>query len=113
MSGIQIFEPAQCGCSGGCGGGAAGFDADFEWAAQNGAKIERISPSRQPAAFAENMALQAVLARSGSDALPLTLVNGEVVLTGRYPSRDELAGWGDIFEKMTAPKGHCCGCCGG
>ena len=33
------------------------------------------------------------LQREGTDCLPLVIVGGEIVSRGRYPSREELAGW--------------------
>jgi TRC40/GET3/ArsA family transport-energizing ATPase len=43
------------------------------------------------------------LERSGQDALPLILVDGEVALAGRYPNRTELARWTGIAA-VSAPQ---------
>jgi hypothetical protein len=56
------------------------------------------------------------LERSGAEALPLVLVDGEVALAGRYPQRAELARWAGIAapEAKGAPAGSCCSggrCC--
>ena len=91
------------------------FSADVEWATQKGAHIERFNLAQQPMAFAENAAVKAFLVRSGQDALPLTLVDGEVALAGRYPQRQELARWAGIQGVTTLPvRSACCGgdtCC--
>ncbi|MDH5552511.1 MAG: arsenic metallochaperone ArsD family protein, partial [Nitrosomonas sp.] len=49
--------------------------------------------------------------RSGAEALPLILVDGEVALAGRYPNRDELARWADIKPEEEEESSCCGGCC--
>jgi len=87
------------------------FSADVDWVKQNGAQIERFNLARIPMAFAENPAVKSFLERSGLEALPLILVDGEVALAGRYPNRKELAPWAGIAE-VTEPKPQS-GCCSG
>ncbi len=101
MKAIQVFDPALCCSSGVCGTDVdqalVNFSADVEWAKQGGAKIERFNLAQQPLAFAENTTVKGFLERSGQDALPLVLVDGEVALAGRYPSRAELTRWAGII----------------
>ena len=52
--------------------------------------------------------MKGFLQRSGAEALPLVLVDGEVALAGRYPQRAELARWAGL--KLDAPQAA--GCCG-
>ena len=92
------------------------FSADAAWAKLNGAQIERFNLAQQPMAFAENTAVKGFLERSGEEALPLVLVNGEVALAGRYPNRTELARWAGILPASAETKsaGSCCSgskCC--
>jgi Arsenical resistance operon protein ArsD len=87
-----------------------GFSADVDWAKQNGVHIERFNLAQQPMAFAENPLVKGYLERSGEEALPLILVDGEVALAGRYPHRSELARWTGIAE-VEQPKPP--GCCSG
>ena len=97
MKKIQVFDPALCCASGVCGlevdQKLVVFGADFAWARQQGAQIERFNLAQQPMAFAENAVVKAMLERSGEGVLPLTLLDGELALAGRYPARDELARW--------------------
>lgn len=97
MTSVQVYEPALCCNTGVCGldidQALVSFSADVDWAKQNGAKIERFNLAQQPLAFAENATVRAFLEQSGQDGLPLILLDGQQVLAGRYPSRDELAGW--------------------
>ena len=73
----------------------------MDWAKQNGAEIERFNLAQQPMSFAENAVVKSFLERSGAEALPLILVDGEIMLEGRYPSRDELMQWAKL--KVCAP----------
>jgi hypothetical protein len=116
MKNIQVFDPALCCSSGVCGVEVdqklVTFAADLDWARQNGAQIERFNLAQQPMAFAENAIVKGLLQRSGEGALPVTLLQGELALAGRYPSRDELARWTDVALPAAAPA-VAAGCCSG
>ncbi|HJV01492.1 MAG TPA: arsenite efflux transporter metallochaperone ArsD [Burkholderiaceae bacterium] len=116
MATIQIFDPALCCSSGVCGvdvdQALVGFAADADWAKANGAQLERFNLAQQPMAFAENPTVKAFLERSGAEALPLILVDGEVALAGRYPSRAELGRWAGIAAAGAPPAQASC-CSGG
>jgi hypothetical protein len=125
---IQVFDPALCCSTGVCGvevdQALVSFSADVNWAQGQGAKIERFNLAQQPMAFAENAAVKDALERSGQDALPLIVIDGKVALSGRYPTRDELAQWLDLAQATSdrpagakapvlavacAPASNCCG----
>jgi hypothetical protein len=99
---IEVFDPALCCSTGVCGVDVdqtlVSFSADVAWARQQGARIERFNLAQQPLVFAENTTVKAFLQRSGQAALPLILLDGEVALAGRYPSRCELARWIGVSE---------------
>lgn len=107
MSTIQIFDPALCCSTGVCGVDVdqqlVDFSADVDWAKQHGAQIERFNLAQQPMAFAENSVVKGFLERSGAEALPLILVDGEVALAGRYPNRSELAQWTGLNPAISEP----------
>ena len=109
---IQIFDPALCCASDVCGTDVdqalVSFAADAAWATGQGAQITRFNLSQQPLEFANNATVKGFLQRSGAEALPLVLVDGEVALAGRYPQRAELARWAGL--KLDAPQAA--GCCG-
>ncbi len=120
MKKIQVFDPALCCSTGVCGVDAdqalINFSADVEWARQQGAKIERFNLAQQPMAFAENQIVKAFLELSGQDGLPLLLLDGAIVLAGRYPTREEIARWIDITlpDAENKPAKSCCSgrsCC--
>ena len=116
MTTIQIFDPALCCSSGVCGTevdqALVNFSADADWARQNGAHIERFSFAEQPDEFARNAVVEDFVERSGYDALPLALVDGELAVAGRHPTRNELARWAGLAQPVAA--GGCCsgGHCG-
>ncbi|MGC9158662.1 MAG: arsenite efflux transporter metallochaperone ArsD [Terracidiphilus sp.] len=115
MSHIQVFDPPLCCSTGVCGvdvdQGLVSFAADMEWAKQNDVQIERFSLAQQPMEFANNPAVKAFLERSGVDALPLVLVDGQVALAGRYPDRSELARWAGMasFKSFRTIRSCCSG----
>ncbi len=120
MKAIQVFDPAMCCNTGVCGvdvdQSLVTFAADVDWAKQNGAKIERFNLSQQPMAFAESAIVKGLLERTGQAVLPVTLVDGQLVLAGRYPSRDDLGRWAGLEAQPAEAKAAaaCCpgsGCC--
>ena len=116
MKTIQVYDPAMCCSSGVCGvdvdQALVTFSADMEWAKQSGAKIERFNLSSEPMAFADNRTVAGFLERSGAEALPLILVDGEVALAGRYPNRTELTRWAGIIQPVSEAK-QASSCCSG
>lgn len=119
MKSIQVFDPALCCSTGVCGvdvdQALVTFAADVEWATRRGARIQRFNLAREPMAFAENATVKGFLGRSGQEALPLVLVDGEVALAGRYPQRAELGKWaGLVVLSSDVPDSGCCersSCC--
>ena len=71
----------------------ARFAADVDWVRRNGAQVERFNLAQEPMAFVNHPAVKEALERLGQSGLPLTLVNGDLQCSGRYPSRDELTTW--------------------
>ena len=117
MATIQVFDPALCCSSGVCGvetdQALVTFAADVDWAKQNGALIERFNLAQQPLAFADNATVKSFLERSGQEALPLILVDGDIALAGRYPNRAELTRWTGVKVDEVKQDGCCSGtsCC--
>ncbi len=95
MTKLQVFDPAMCCSSGVCGPSVdptlPRFAADLEWLKSKGVEVERYNLAQQTAAFAASAVVKQSLNRHGTKCLPLILVNGEIVASGGYPSRAELA----------------------
>lgn len=111
MANIQIFEPGLC-----CGTGICGVDvdealitvsADLDWAKSRGGQVTRFNLAQEPLAFVEDAVANAFLQTAGEEGLPLTVVDGATVLTGRYPSRAELGKWAGInaHDSAVQPEG--------
>lgn len=117
MKTIQVFDPAMCCNTGVCGvdvdQSLVNFAADVDWAKQNGAQIERFNLSQQPMAFAESAIVKSLLERTGQTVLPVTLVDGQLALAGRYPSRDDLARWAGLQVQPAEAKATDSCCSGG
>lgn len=115
MTNIEVYEPALCCSTGVCGvdvdQSLVNFSADVLWAKENAVAILRFNLAQQPLAFAQNPAVKGFLERSGAEALPLILVDGEVALAGRYPRRAELARWAGIKTGRSIEFSVSAGCC--
>lgn len=123
MPTIQVFEPALCCTTGVCGPDVdealVTFTADIDHVQQQGVDIARHNLANDPMAFAEEPVVARFLSTVGSDGLPLVLVDGVTVLTGRYPTRDMLARFAGVAAAdrpvlTLAEGGGCCsgsGCC--
>ncbi|MGC5627194.1 arsenite efflux transporter metallochaperone ArsD [Georgenia sp. Z1344] len=127
MSTIEVYESAMCCSTGVCGPDVpqelVSFSADVDWLKNQGATVNRFNLGSEAQAFAENPQVLQFLKVSGSEHLPLVLVDGTVARTGTYPARAELARWAGIEgEETTAPapggrpelsmvaaSGGCCG----
>jgi len=106
---IDVFDPALCCDTGVCGAEVDQDLVDFSglvhWARGQGASIERHNLAQQPQDFAGNPLVAELLRRDGSDALPVTLIDGQTAVTGRYPSRAELAAWAGLPASASIPLG--------
>jgi hypothetical protein len=120
MKKIEVFDPALCCNTGVCGTevdqALVTFSADVDWLKEQGGSITRYNLAQQPMVFVENPVVHSFLERSGEKGLPLVLVDGEIAMAGRYPSRDELGRWCEIDAASIEPEpsfSSCCkpGCC--
>jgi arsenite methyltransferase len=92
---VELFEPARCCQTGVCGPSVdqqlIDVREDVRWAESQGAAVSRHNLFSDPDAFAANPQVTALMAAFGDTALPALVVDGEIAVHGRYPSRDELA----------------------
>lgn len=120
MKTIKIYDPSMCCSSGVCGTdldqNLVNFSADFSFLQDKGADIQRFNLAQEPMAFVDSPAVAAFLEIVGENGLPITLIDCQVVLTHRYPTREEMQAWADIkIEQETKKeKTSCCAssaCC--
>lgn len=93
MKAMQIFEPAMCCSTGLCG---VSIDPELLRVAtvistleKNGVKVERYNLSGSPQEFINNKVMNEYIKEKGVEGLPAVMLDGEIVITGRYPSNDE------------------------
>lgn len=122
MKKLEVFDPAMCCSTGVCGVEVdpvlAQFAADLKWVAEHGIAVERHNLGQEPQAFAANPAVIKEM-EAGIDRLPILAVDGHIITTGLYPSREQLAQKLSIqlttAEKPHVVAGKCCdpksGCC--
>ena len=118
---LEVFDPPMCCSTGVCGPNVdpalVQFASDFLWVAGQGIHAERYNLAQQPQAFAANEAVKTMLAKDGTTCLPLILVDGEIVGTGQYPTREELArliglkpdGSKSVTPHLPIVRSRCCG----
>lgn len=114
MTKIQVYDPAMCCSTGVCGStidpALVRFSADADWAKGQGIDLVRYNLGQEPMAFVHNSVVKRFLDRSGAEALPLIVVEGEIALAGRYPTRAELLRWAGLAPPaVESPSGGCCG----
>ncbi|MFC5369246.1 arsenite efflux transporter metallochaperone ArsD [Arcanobacterium bovis] len=112
MAVIRIYEPALCCNTGVCGTdideALVTFTADVKALEAKGVDIARANLATDPMKFGEDPAVIAFMQSVGSEGLPLTLVDGVTVATGRYPSRAELCEWAGCADSAANSESPCC-----
>lgn len=125
MRHMQIFEPAMCCSTGLCG---VGVDPELlrvstvlNTLKTHGVTVNRFNLTSAPMEFVQNQVISRFLNDQGAEGLPAVVVEGELVLSGRYPTNEEfvqlLALPADLLGKpvqtikVKRPGG--CGCQGG
>lgn len=95
MQKLEVFDPPMCCSTGICGPGVdpklVRFAADLDWLKSKGVQVERFNLAQDPGAFAHNPALKQALSSRGMQCLPLLVLDGQIIATGEYPSREDLA----------------------
>lgn len=128
MKKMYIYEPAMCCSTGLCG---VGVDPELlristvlNTLKKNGVEVQRFNLSNSPQEFVTNKVVNNFIKIKGVDELPLIVLDGEIVITGRYPANEELVKLLDIpmsflgeqsktlKAKVTRRSGGC-GCSGG
>jgi len=115
MSKIEVFEPPMCCSSGVCGPKVdpvlVQFAADVQWLKRQGTTVQRYNLAQEPLAFAHNETVREALA-ADENCLPIVLVDGKTLCTGKYPAAAEMAAaLGVAAPAIEAPgkRGRCCG----
>ena len=115
MKEIEIFDPALC-----CSTGVCGPNVDknllriatlIDALKNMGIEVRRHNLSSEPQAFIHNEKVKRLLQEKGADVLPITLVDGEITVTGEYPSTAQMSEWTGKYLTFVPVKQDSC-CCG-
>ncbi len=94
MKMLEVFDPAMCCSTGVCGVDVdpvlVQFAADLKWMEDQGVTVKRHNLGQEPQAFAANPAIVREM-EAGMDRLPIVVIDGIIVSTGMYPSRQQIA----------------------
>ena len=97
MKQIEIFDPAMC-----CPTGLCGTNIDpnlmriavvIETLKRKGIIVTRHNLCDDPQVYVSNKRVNEQLQKYGADALPITLVDGEVMVTRTYPTNEQMSAW--------------------
>lgn len=108
MSKMIIYDPAMC-----CSTGLCGVSIDPELLRistvinklkENGIVVERYNPNSAPQAFLFNETINQIVNTRGIEALPITVIDNNIVKIGSYLSNKEIAGYfnlsNDFFKDI-------------
>lgn len=95
MSKMVIYDPAMCCSTGVCG---PSINPELLRVAtlidnlkKSGVVVERHNLSSDPQTFTRSEAVSNALNNGGVDVLPITMVDGKIVKTSKYPTDEEFA----------------------
>lgn len=127
MKEMMIFEPALCCETGVCG---ASVDSELlrittviDRLKKNGITVKRFNLNSSPMEFVTNHTVNVFVNQKGAEALPVVLVDNDIVIEGRYPSNEEILSLLELPASALLPqslsdsKNECCcsgnngGCC--
>lgn len=104
MKKIEIFEPAMCCPTGLCGAVVdpelLRISSSFDQLSKTTIQTKRYNLSGSPMEFMNNGSINKLIGEKGIEILPVTLVDGNVVLTQRYPKNEELERMLDLPENF-------------
>ena len=100
MKTIEIFDPAMC-----CPTGLCGTNIDpnlmriaviVDTLKKKGVNITRHNLKDEPHIYVSNKKVNDLLQSKGVYALPITLVDGDVEVSGSYPTTQQMAEWSGV-----------------
>lgn len=108
MKKIRIYERAMCCPTGLCGPvldpELLRISTAIDNMVKNNVDIDRYNLSSAPEEFAKNDKIKEQLKEKGKHALPLTTVDGQIVMVGRYLTNDEFAEISGISVDLISKK---------
>ncbi|TVQ72965.1 MAG: arsenical resistance operon transcriptional repressor ArsD [Balneolaceae bacterium] len=100
---LEVYDPVLCCSTGVCGpdvdDALVNFAQDVKWLESQNVTVRRYNLGQEPEKFRDNPEILKRLQDTGSEILPILVVNGEIVSEGGYPNREQL-------ESMLAVRGN-------
>jgi len=102
MKAVRIYDPALC-----CPTGLCGVNIDpelmriavvVETLKRKGIAIERYNLHDHPQVYVSTKVVNDFLMKEGAEKLPITTVNGEIAITGAYPTNQQIYEWLNISD---------------
>jgi arsenite methyltransferase len=91
---ISVYDPPMCCSTGLCGPSVdpqlLQVARDLRRFEAQGVAVERFNLAQQPDAFVQHPKVAGLMQAFGEKALPVILINGDILAYGRYPSREEM-----------------------
>lgn len=115
---VRVFDPEMCCSSGVCGltpdPARIGFQQVVERLKAEGEDVQRYQLSRQSQAFVGSPHVYQLLLQRGVSALPVVIVDGQVVTVASYPSYAQLKAFRSMeLPDAVADQRKGCGCSDG
>lgn len=108
MKKMKIFEPAMCCPTGLCG---VGVDPELlristvlDTLKKHGVIVDRFNLNSAPMEFIKDPTINAYINKKGTEGLPAVMVDGEIVITGRYPTNEEFIRLLDLSDDILGTK---------
>ena len=100
MKKIEIFDPAMCCPTGLCGTNISTelmrIAVVIETLKKQGITITRHNLRDEPQVYVTNQVVNDYLQKYGAEALPITLVDGEVAVSETYPTTRQMSEWSGV-----------------
>lgn len=113
MKTIEIFDPAMC-----CPTGLCGTNIDpnlmriavvIDHLKKRGIEVKRHNLRDEPQVYVDNAKVNELLQSRGVEVLPITLVDGEVAVSGSYPTTKQMAEWSGVnLDFIPVQQSGCC-----
>ena len=87
MKKIEIFDPAMC-----CPTGLCGTNINPELM-RIAVIVTRHNLRDEPQVYVSNKIVNEYLQKNGAEALPITLVDGEIAVSKTYPTTKQMSEW--------------------
>lgn len=100
MKKIEFFDPAMCCPTGLCGTNISTelmrIAVVIETLKKQGITVTRHNLRDEPQVYVTNQVVNDYLQKYGAEALPITLVDGEVAVSKTYPTTRQMSEWSGV-----------------